>query len=169
MNRKSGENIIYQLFLDYQKNKNKYCLWRWCTTCGNYKIRDKLFLRTIDQLKIDFKETNMEKGFLSLNNIRDPDLYNKVVGHILKTLNDLSDHEIDNILGPRPFYTIDENKDDFMKFIIMEIYSSLGNWHPKRDDVVSHLKSKVSNKKISRVINNMNTRYEKHFLNSVGV
>jgi len=51
----------------------------------------------------------------------------------------------------------------------MEIYSSLGNWHPKRDDVVSHLKSKVSNKKISRVINNMNTRYEKHFLNSVGV
>ena len=160
-------NFIWDIFLDYQKNKRDYCLWRWCTTCGNYKIRDQLFHKIIDELGIGFEKTNMKEGFLSLGNIRDRNLYNKMVDHLIKNLNDLSDSEIENILGPRPFYEEDKNQDDFMKFIIMEIYSSLRKWYQDREEVLDFLKLKLSNKKILRIVDEMNDRYQKHQLQSI--
>ena len=101
-------NFLNEIFLDYQKDKSRdnYCLYRWCTTCGNRKIRDELFLRSIEELEIDFEETKMEKGFLSLSNIRDGEIHKKIVELICQKLNDLSEQEIDTMLGLEPFRII---------------------------------------------------------------
>jgi hypothetical protein len=154
-------NFIWDIFLDYQKNKRGYCLWRWCTTCGNYKIRDKLFLNSIDELGINFEQTGMREGFLSIQNIRQRELYNKVVELICQKLNGLDNKEIDTMLSPIPFYELDHNRDDFLKFIIMEIYESLETRLSDRKEVMNHLGLLLTNKKISDVVMKMNSRYLK--------
>ena len=155
-------NLLWDIFIDYQKHSDEYCLYRWCTTCGNRKIRDELFLRSIEELEIDFEETKMEKGFLSLSNIRDGEIHKKIVELICQKLNDLSEQEIGTMWGLEPFYNLDNNRDDFIKFVIMEIYASLKVRTAKREDVMNHLKSLITNEKINYVIRKMNFRYEKN-------
>ena len=155
-------NFLLDIFLDYQKYPEKYCLWRWCATCGNRKIRDELFLRSIEELEISFEETGMKRGFLSLGNIRDGGLFTKIVKLICQRLNNLGDNEIDAMLGSEPFYELDNYKDDFLKFVIMEIYSSLEGRFAHREETMNHLESVITNEKINYVIMRMNSRYVKN-------
>ena len=154
-------NFIWDIFLDYQRNKREYCLWRWCTTCGNRKIRDELFLKSIDELGISFEVTGMEKGFLYIGNIREEELFTKVLKLICQKLNSLSHDQIDLMLGPKPFYYFDDHRDDFIKFLIMEIYSSLEGLFRSRERLMIYLEALITNEKISHVVSKMNSRYMK--------
>lgn len=155
-------NFIYEIFLDYRKDKQKYCLWRWCTTCGNRKIRDELFHKSINELGISFEETRMRKGFLYLRNIRQEELFTKILKLICQKLNNLTNNQVDTMLGPEPFYELDHNKDDFLKFLIMDIYSSLEGRFTDREKLINYLESTITNDKISNVIMKMNSRYLKY-------
>ena len=66
------------------------------------------------------------------------------------------------MLGSEPFYNLDNNRDDFIKFVIMEIYASLKVRTAKREDVMNRLKSLITNEKINYAIRKMNFRYEKN-------
>jgi hypothetical protein len=63
------------------------------------------------------------------------------------------------MLGPEPFYELDRNKDDFLKFLIMDIYSSLEGRFTDREKLINYLESTITNDKISHVIMKMNSRY----------
>jgi len=155
-------NFLLDIFLDYQKYPEKYCLWRWCTTCGNRKIRDELFHRSINELGISFEETGMRKGFLYLRNIRQEELFTKILELICQKLNTLSQNEVGIMLGPEPFYESDNNRDDFMKFVIMEIYSSLEGRFTDRKELMNYFESLITNEKITHVVMKMNYRYLKN-------
>ena len=45
-------NFILDTFFDYKKNKQQYCLWRWCSTCGNMRIRNVALVNDIATLKV---------------------------------------------------------------------------------------------------------------------
>ncbi|MDA9675578.1 hypothetical protein N9U32_00120 [Pseudomonadota bacterium] len=152
-------NFILDIFFDYKKNKQKYCLWRWCSTCGNMKIRNELFIRSITELEIKFEETGMKKNYLSLSNIRDINFQTQIIELILKKLNELNNEEIELMLSSRPFYNLDVNKDDFIKFIIMELYESLYERFSRREELLKYLYKNLTNEKIKYVMTKMNTKF----------
>lgn len=155
-------NFLWDIFLDYQKNEEEYCLWRWCTTCGHRKIRDELFHKSINELGVSFEETGMWEGFLYLGNIRQEELFTKILKLICQKLNTLSHNEVDIMLGPEPFYESDHNRDDFIKFVIMDIYSSLEGRFTDRKELMNYFESLITNDKISNVVMKMNSRYLKY-------
>ena len=152
-------NFILDIFFDYKKNKQKYCLWRWCSTCGNMKIRNELFIRSITELEIKFEETGMKKNYLSLSNIRNINFQTQIIELILKKLNELNNEEIELMLTSRPFYNLDVNKDDFIKFIIMELYESLYERFSRREELLKYLYKNLTNEKIKYVMTKMNTKF----------
>jgi hypothetical protein len=152
-------NFILDTFFDYKKNKQQYCLWRWCSTCGNMRIRNELFIRSITELEIKFEETGMKKNSLSLFNIRDINLQTQIIELILKKLNELNNEEIELMLSSRPFYNLDINKDDFLKFIIMELYESLYQRFSRREELLKYLYKNLTNEKIKYVMTRMNTKF----------
>lgn len=152
-------NFILDIFFDYKKNKQKYCLWRWCSTCGNMKIRNELFIRSITELEIKFEETGMKKNYLSLSNIRDINFQTQIIELILKKLNELNNEEMELMLSSRPFYNLDINKDDFIKFIIMELYESLYERFSRREELLKYLYKNLTNEKIKYVMTKMNTKF----------
>jgi len=152
------------MFNNFEKNRGDYCIWQWCTTCGCMKIRDELFSNCIQELKIKFDDTEMEKGFCSLRNIRDMNLLKNIIELLCQKLTTLKSTDINRMLGNRPFYLEKGNKDDFLKFIIMEIWYSLERGTVEREKLLSYLKSKIRNHEINRIITHMNVRYERNLL-----
>ena len=55
-------NYIFELAQIAQQQR--YCIQTVCTTCGSSEARNDLFMKTIESLGIDFKDTNMERGWL---------------------------------------------------------------------------------------------------------
>ena len=161
-------NFLNEIFLDYQKDKSRdnYCLYRWCTTCGNCKIRDELFLNSIQELGVEFENTGMKKGFCSLSNIRDKELHQKIIKLLGQKLSDLNHSEIDSMLGPVPFYRLNYHKDDFLKFIIMEMWCSLDIRTTGRTKALDDFKSFIQNKYIHSIIDHMDNRYTRNVLNN---
>ena len=94
----------------------------------------------------------MRKGFLYLRNIRQEELFTKILKLICQKLNNLTNNQIDTMLGPEPFYELDHNKDDFLKFLIMDIYSSLEGRFTDRKELLNYLESLINNDKISYVV-----------------
>ena len=141
--------------------QQRYCIQTVCTTCGMSEARNDLFMKTIESLGIDFKDTNMERGWLYIGNIYDEKLFKKVLERIIKELNDLSDQEIDTILGPAPFYTWkgSAGPDNYLKFVILQIYDSLLHRLQQRPKVMSFFKDSITNGKINYIIYKMDKRY----------
>ena len=162
------KNFLLTIFIDFSMNSSmnriEYCIWQWCTTCGCGRIRDDLFFACIQELGIKFEDTGMKKGFCSIRYIRGRELRGKIIKLLCQKLSDLESIDIRRMLGALPFYLEDRNRDDFLKFIIMEIWSALDIGIVERDEVLRNLQSMVRNPEINWIITNMNDRYERNVL-----
>ena len=153
-------NFVYQIFLNYAKEPNKYCLWQNCTTCGCYRIRDEIFYSLIDSIDLKFEDTGMEKGFLLISKVKSP-LYEKLRAVLVRELNALSDDQIIRMLGPSPFiFSTYHRSDNVLKFIIMEIYNSMMWRTQNRSKTLNYFKLNITNRMILFVIQEMNRGYE---------
>lgn len=158
------QNFLLTIFNNFTVNRREYCIWQWCTTCGCMKMRDELFLSCIQELGIKFEDTGMRRGFCSISNIRNRELRRKIIELLCQKLSDLEPIDTRRMLGTIPFYLEDRNTDDFLKFIIMEIWNAVDVGIVERDEVLRNLQSMIRNPEINQTIDIMNDRYEKNVL-----
>ena len=156
------DNFLYRIFLDYEKTPSSYCISQSCTTCGNQRIRGKIFQNLIDSIDLKFEDTGMDKVFRGIHRVQDP-LYDRLLEVLVLELDKLEDDQLHQMLGVEPSMFEGFESDNLVWFLIMEIYNSKVVKTGSRWEALNFLRNKITNQSVLRIVEKMNTLREKEW------